>query len=143
MKRKLNVLYTLLLTVVMSVCTLVGCNKNGSAKAEIVSKTETMVVIKINETEGFATLLDAMNYLKDEGELTFEMDGTMVSAIEGKANPADFSACWMLYTSHAEMSNTEWGTITYEENTYSSAIVGADSLTIMAGEYYVWSYQTF
>ena len=143
MKRKLNVLFTFLLMVVISLCALVGCKKDGSAKAEIVSKTETMVVIKINETEGFATLLDAMNYLKDEGELTFEMDGTMLSSLENKANPADFSSCWMLYTSHAEMSNAEWGTVTYEDNTYGSAIVGADSLTVLAGEYYVWSYQTF
>ena len=107
MKRKTYALFTLLLTVIMSVCMLVACNKGGSAKAEIISKTDTMVVIKVNETEGFATLLDAMTYLKEEGELTFELTGGMVSSIEGKANPADWSACWMLYTSDAEMSNME------------------------------------
>ena len=107
MKRKMYALFTLLLTVVMSVCMLAACDKEGSAKAEIVSKTDTMVVIKVNETEGFATLLDAMFYLQEEGELTFELTGGMVSSIEGKANPADWSACWMLYTSDAEMSNTE------------------------------------
>ena len=143
MKRKIYLLFSLLFTVVMSVCMLVACDKEGSAKAEIVSKTDTMVVIKINETEGFATLLDAMTYLKDKGELTFELTGGMVSSIEGKANPADWSACWMLYTSDAEMSNTEWGTITYEGNMYGSAILGAESLTVSVGQYYVWSYDTF
>lgn len=136
-------LFTLLLTLVLSVSMFVACDKEGSAKAEIVSKTDTMVVIKVNETEGFATLLDAMTYLKEEGKLTFELTGGMVSSIEGKANPADWSACWILYTSDAEMSNTEWGTITYEESTYGSAILGAESLTVSAGEYYVWSYDTF
>lgn len=136
------VLFTLLLAVVMSVCMLVGCDKEGTAKAEIVSKSDTMVVMKVNETEGFASLLDAMNYLKEEGKLTFELTGGMISSIEGKANPADWSACWMLYTSDTEMSNAEWGTITYEENTYGSAILGAEGLTVSAGEYYVWSYDT-
>ena len=143
MKRKMYALFTLLLTVVMSVCMLAACDKEGSAKAEIVSKTDTMVVIKVNETEGFATLLDAMFYLQEEGELTFELTGGMVSSIEGKANPADWSACWMLYTSDAEMSNTEWGTITYEGNTYGSAILGAEGLEVSAGQCYVWSYDTF
>ena len=55
MKRKTYALFTLLLTVIMSVCMLVACNKGGSAKAEIISKTDTMIVIKVNETEGFAT----------------------------------------------------------------------------------------
>ena len=143
MKRKMYALFTLLLTFLLSVSMLVACDKEGSAKAEIVSKSDTMVVIKINETEGFATLLDAMTYLKNEDKLTFELTGGMVSSIEGKANPADWSACWMLYTSDAEMSNTEWGTITYEGNTYGSAILGAESLTVSAGQYYVWSYDTF
>ena len=51
----------------MSVCMLIACDKEGSAKAEIISKTDTQVVIKVNETEGFATLLDAMNFLKEAG----------------------------------------------------------------------------
>lgn len=143
MKRKMYALFTLLLTFLLSVSMLVACDKEGSAKAEIVSKSDTMVVIKINETEGFATLLDAMTYLKNEDKLTFELTGGMVSSIEGKANPADWSACWMLYTSDAEMSNTEWGTISYDGNTYGSAILGAESLTVSAGQYYVWSYDTF
>ena len=143
MKSKMYVLFTLLLAVVMSVCMLVGCDKEGTAKAQIVSKSDTMVVMKVNETEGFATLLDAMNYLKEEGQLTFELTGGMISSIEGKANPADWSACWMLYTSDTEMSNAEWGTITYEEKTYGSAILGAEGLKVSAGEYYIWSYDTF
>jgi hypothetical protein len=84
-----------------------------------------------------------MTYLKAEGELAFEITSGMVSSIEGKANPADWSACWMLYTSDTETSNTEWGTITYDGNTYGSAILGAESLTVSVGAYYIWSYDTF
>ena len=143
MKRKIYVVLTFLLTLTISVLALVGCNQEGKAKAEIVSKNDTMVVIKVNETEGFATLLDAMNYLKDAGELTFGISGGMVSSIEDKANPSDWSACWMLYTSDVELSNTEWGTIKYDGKTYGSAIVGAESLRVAVGELYIWSYDTF
>ena len=143
MKRKFYSIVTLFLTVVMSVCMFAACDKEGSAKAEVVSKTDTMVVIKVNETEGFATLLDAMTYLKEEGELSFTVSGGMVSSVEGKENAADWSACWMLYTSDTEMSNKEWGTITYEGNTYGSAILGVESLQVSIGEYYLLSYDTF
>ena len=143
MKRKFYSIVTLFLTVVMSVCMFVACDKEGSAKAEVVAKTDTMVVIKVNETEGFATLLDAMTYLSEEGKLIFTVSGGMVSSVEGKENAADWSACWMLYTSDAEMSNKEWGTITYEGNTYGSAILGVESLQVSVGEYYLLSYDTF
>lgn len=143
MKRKIHVLFTFLLALAISVFSLVACDKQGSAKAEVLSKSETMVVIKVNETEGFATLIDAMTYLKGEGELDFELSEGMVTSIEGKANAADWSACWMLYTSDAEMSNMGWGVIEYEGNTYGSAILGAGSLSVSVGEYYIWSYQSF
>ena len=143
MKRKINSIVTLLLVFALSLFTLVACNPQGSAKAEILSKTDTMVVIKVNETEGFATLIDAMNYLKGEGVLNFEISGGMLTEIEGKANPADWSACWMLYTSDEELSNTEWGTIEYEGTMYASAIVGAEELSVAVGEYYIWAYVSF
>ncbi len=143
MKRKIDLLLTFLLALTMSVFAFVSCTKKGEAKAEVVSKTDTKILIKINETEGFATLLDAMTYLKEEGELIFTVSGGMVSSVEGKENAADWSACWMLYTSDTEMSNKEWGTITYEGNLYGSAILGVESLQVSVGEYYLLSYDTF
>ena len=143
MKRKIYLFFTLLLTLVTAVCMFVACDKEGSAKAEILSKTDTMVVIKVNETEGFATLLDAMNYLQDEGKLTFEFSGGMIVSVEGKTNASDWSACWMLYTSDKEMSNTEWGVVEYDGKSYASAILGAESLTVAVGEYYILSYVSF
>ena len=48
MKRKIYSIITFLLTLIISVFTLVSCDKEGSAKAEIISKNETMVVIKVH-----------------------------------------------------------------------------------------------
>ncbi len=143
MKRKIQLIVTILLMLITSISILISCDKAGSAKAEIVSKTDTLVVIKINETDGFATLLDTMTYLKDNGELSFEVWSGMVSSIEGKNNSVDLSACWMLYTSDDEMSNAEWGTTVYDDKIYGSAILGAEALTVSVGEYYIWSYDVF
>lgn len=143
MKRRIFNVLIFLLTFLMSASMLTACKNGGQAKAEIVSKTDTMVVIKVNEADEFATLIDAMTYLKDNEELTFEIAGGMITSIEGKENPTDWSACWMLYTSDSEMANVEWGTVVFDGNTYGSAILGANELSVTAGQYYVWSYDTF
>ena len=67
----------------------------------------------------------------------------MVSKINGTENAADFSACWILYTSDSEMGNSEWGTYDFQNVTCLSAIVGGDALTVSAGAYYIWVYTTF
>jgi hypothetical protein len=88
-------------------------------------------------------LLQYMEQLKEKGELSFEIKDGMITAINGIANPADFSSCWMLYTSDAEYSNSAWGTVEYQGQTYGSAIVGAELLEIKADQLYIWVYQSF
>ena len=39
------------------------------------------------------TLVDYMNSLKDDGQLTFEINNGMVSSVNGIDNPADWSGC--------------------------------------------------
>ena len=143
MKCKINPILTLLLTLILSVVTLFACDQQGYAKAEILEKTDTMVVIKVSEAKGPATLLDAMTCLKDEGALTFELSGGMVTEIEGVANAIDWSASWMLYTSDKELSNEAWGTVEYGGTGYASAILGAEELPVGVGEYYIWVYTAF
>lgn len=142
MKRKINVIVTLLFSLVLSVCCLFGCGK-GEATAVVKESTETRVVISVNEAEENATLLSVMEKLQADEKLTFTLSGTMVTSVNGKENAADFSSCWMLYTSDTEMSNTNWGTIDCDGKTLASAIVGADTLTVISGGVYVWEYQTF
>ena len=135
-----------LLLVVVGAFALVCCGQsNGEAKTVVaVAKEENTVVIIVEELAGTATLLAVMEDLREEGKLTFAADlSGMVQSIEGKENPADWSACWMLYTSDEEMANTDWGTIEYEGVVYGSAILGARALEVVAGATYIWSYQTF
>ena len=84
-----------------------------------------------------------MVQLKSEGAIDFTLDNGMITSINGKANPADWSYCWMLYTADDEMSNTEWGELEYNGEKLGSAVVGADFLPAVEGEVYVWYYQAF
>lgn len=141
MKRKLISFVTLLATVLLSVFCFASCG--GTAAAEVVEATDTVVVIRVNETDGAATLYDVMEDLQEANALQFELAGTMLKSLNGTANPADFSSCWMLYTSDSEMGNSEWGTYDYNGTTLPSAILGGDALIVSAGEMYVWVYTTF
>ena len=105
--------------------------------------TEDMVAIRALGVEADNTLLNLMVQLKSEGAIDFTLNNGMVTSINGKENPADFSSCWMLYTSDAEMANTEWGEIEYKGEKLGGAVVGADFLPAVEGEVYVWYYQAF
>ena len=120
-----------------------ACN-GGEGKCSLVTCEENRVVILVEETDGKATLLNCMESLAEENAaFTYTMEGGMITEINGKKNAVDFSSCWMLYTSDAEMSNTEWGTVEYEGESIGSAILGAESLVVTEGEVYIWVYQTF
>lgn len=144
MKRKMYSFFTLLLAFVVSTCIFVGCQKDeGNIKALVLQTTENMVVIQVNEVEGEVTLLSVMENLQKDGKMEFCISSGMVTEINSKTNAMDFSSCWMLYTSDIELSNAGWGTVSYEGQDYGSAIVGAETLTVISGGYYIWSYQSF
>ena len=111
--------------------------------ATIEQKTDDMVAIRVLKTDGKETLSDMMEYLRKEGAFTYAESGGMITAINGKENAADWSYCWMLYTSDTEFANTEWGTVEYGSETLGSAVVGAELLSVTKGAVYVWSYTGF
>ncbi len=146
MKKLMALLLTLVCTLMLTCCDfsfLSDLMGSGKSAAEV-EKTENMVVITVNEVEEGVTLLAVMENLQAAGKLsyTYGVSG-MVTSIEGKENAADWSACWMLYTSDAELANDDWGTVEYNGETYGSAIVGASALEVIEDGVYIWSYQTF
>ena len=112
-------------------------------KAEVEKTTDTMVAIRVLKTEGEETLMSVMEALQEDGKMNFTVQAGMITSVNGKVNPADFSSCWMLYTSDAEMSNAAWGELDYNGGKLGSAVVGADVLPVAEGEIYVWFYQSF
>ena len=88
-------------------------------------------------------LIDYMKIMKEQEGLAYEVKDGMIVSINGIENPADYSSCWMLYTSDAENANTAWGTVEYEGVEYGSAISGAEVLKIKEGQLYIWVFQSF
>lgn len=117
----------------------------GKKEPVVVTESDTCIVITASSNRlkitDKTTLLDYMNVLKEDGELEFEISGGFVNSINGIANPADYSSCWMLYTSDKDQANTAWGEVEYNGNVYGSADKGAETLVIKEGCVYIWSYE--
>ena len=109
--------------------------------------TEDHVIIKITQEalDGATemTLMDYMDTLKGKGELEFSITDGMITSINGVDNSADYSSCWMLYTSDEDNANKAWGTVEYEGKEYGSALSGAETLKIKADQLYIWVYKSF
>ena len=113
----------------------------------VIKDSDTYIVIKTTqEAMGDETdmlLVDYMTKLKEKGQLEFEIANGMITSINGIENSADYSSCWMLYTSDEELSNSGWGIVEYEGKQYGSAISGAETLPIKVDQLYIWVYKSF
>ena len=136
---------SLTLAVLLLACTVLlsGCK----AEPLVIKDSDTCIVIKPTaasmEGKTDLVLIDYMNQLAEDGQLTCKIADGMVTSINGIDNPADFSSCWMLYTSDAENANSAWGTVQYDGKEYGSAISGAETLKIKADQLYIWVFQSF
>ena len=109
----------------------------------VIFDSDTTIVIRCEETDGEATLADYMAKLKTAGEIEFTVENGMITSINGIENPADYSSCWMLYTSDSDFSSSEWGTVEYQGVEYGSAILGAEALVIKPEQTYIWVFKSF
>ncbi len=143
MKRKLISFFTLICTLLFSVC-FFACDSEKEVDIGAVSVTADDTTLAIDFTgvavDGELTLASAMEQLQEGGRLSFTLSSGMVIAVNGKANTA--TEFWMLYTSDEALSNAAYGSFSYDGKTLYSAIVGADSLTVKTDELYVWVYET-
>ena len=144
MKNTKKRLSCLLLVLVLAIPMLLsGCK----SEPLVIKDSDTYIVIKTTEESlngrTDMRLIDYMNELAQKGELTCTIRDGMITSINGIENPADYSSCWMLYTSDADNANTGWGTVEYEGVEYGSAISGAEVLTIKPDQLYIWVYKSF
>ena len=143
--KKSSKIISLSLAVLILACSVLlsGCK----SEPLVIKDSETCIVIKTTaEALGGKTdmlLIDYMDKLVSEGKMTCTIVNGMITSVNGIENPADFSSCWMLYTSDEENSNTAWGTVEYDGKVYGSAISGAETLTIKPDQLYIWVYQSF
>ena len=142
---KIKKILACLLAVVtlMSVLLLTGCK----SEPLVIKESDTCIVLKVTEESiGGNTdmvLIDYMDGLVKSGKMTCTIQDGMVTSINGIDNPADYSSCWMLYTSDEENANAAWGTVDFEGKQYGSAISGAETLKIKPGQLYIWVFKPF
>ena len=143
MKNKKILACLLAALILMNILLLAGCQ----SEPLVIKESDTCIVLKVTEEAiGGNTdmvLIDYMDTLVKEGKLTCTIENGMVTSINGIDNPADFSSCWMLYTSDADNSNAAWGTVEFEGKQYGSAISGAETLKVKPGQLYIWVYKSF
>ena len=139
-KKLMSVLLALLL---VSAMLLSACR----SEPLVIKDSDTYIVVKTTQEamgdNADMLLIDYMKTLKDKGELDFEIENGMITSINGIANPADYSSCWMLYTSDEANSNAAWGTVQYQGKEYGSAVSGAETLKVKADQLYIWVFKSF
>ena len=142
MKKQIKKALSVLLVVVI----LAGLSACKNEKL-VIKDSDTYIVVKTTAQamDGATdmTLMDYMTKLKEKGDLEFTISDGMITSINNIDNPADFSSCWMLYTSDADNANASWGTIEYEGKEYGSAISGAETLKIKPDQLYIWVFKSF
>ena len=142
-KTKKLMSFLLALMLLASTMLLTACR----SEPLVIKDSDTYIVIKTTAQamDGATdmTLMDYMSKLKDKGDLEFTISDGMITSINGIDNPADYSSCWMLYTSDADNANASWGTVEYEGKEYGSAISGAETLKIKPDQLYIWVYKSF
>ena len=142
-KTNKTMLFLLAVMLLVSSVLLTACH----SEPLVIKDSDTYIVVKTTQAAiGENTdmlLIDYMGELKQKGELEFSISNGMITSINGIDNPADYSSCWMLYTSDAENSNAAWGTVEYQGKQYASAVSGAETLKIKADQIYIWVFKSF
>lgn len=137
------------LSFLLAILILAGTMLLTACRSEplVIKDSDTYIVVKTTqEAMGDKTdmlLIDYMAKLKEKGELEFAISDGMITSINGIKNPADYSSCWMLYTSDAENANASWGVVEYEGKEYGSAVSGAETLKIKPDQLYIWVFKSF
>ena len=139
MKKFLTTILTLCI-VLSSLFCFTSCKQKFSVKATLITSNENIVVIKIEEIKGEPTLKNALDSVdKSKFFYSVSADG-MITNVNGTENAADWSYYWVIYTSDADYSTTNYGTMNYLGHELGSANLGCNSLPVAVGEYYALSY---
>lgn len=142
MKKKLLALIVAL-AMVTSAFMLVACGKTKFDK----DKKELAITVSggVMEITAETTLEDYMNKLQEKKEVSFDGSTSEYGLYITKINDveAGMGEAWMLYTTDAANSDSEWGSYEYDGKTLGSATLGVSNLIVKEGETYVWVLQKY
>lgn len=146
MKRAVKFLSLSLLSICLFI--FVSCVDSVSVKAELLEKSDKLVVIKAVETGG--SLEDALKALKNRGDLDYEGTvgdyGLYLSSLNGyEIKNNEFFAIYSTLGEYEGVSYTDevYGTYDYEGHLCASASYGASGLPLVKDEIYVITVSTY
>ncbi len=116
--------------------------KSGDCVAVLRSVREERVVIYVEETDGKATLLDALNYVKGP-TFTFMEEGGMIVVVNELQQNEHSRHYWLIFTSDEEFSSKAFGSTSYGDGYIDSATCGVRDLIVKQGEVYILEYTQF
>lgn len=137
----------LIVAAALSCVVLAACGNAGStSEYKVEVNTDTLVVFVAEDIEGDMSWKDYFDGLEKEGLITYSMDGTMLSELNGKSN-ADGNY-WLFYSDLVELDgeiygNASWGTYEYEGEQLAACSYGIELMPIIEGYTYAAVYTTY
>lgn len=127
---------------------------------ELKVNTDSLVIFTVNSVDGeVRSVHDALTAFQSAGELTFDGYngdyGFMLTTVNGKKQPDDWSSYWSLYTTLGEKDGVVYGvgkqnnwqtgeeedvSYTYDGVRYLYGMYGVDGMLLVEGESYVLRY---
>ena len=144
MKRKMITFFTFLFSCMLLASCAMFAPKSGEIKsAQVLEKSQTLVVIQVGKCGEGATVFDAMVWLKDKGELEFISEdsayGQSLLSLNGVENPADWSSYWQFYVCDEAQGNPD-STFDYNGKTCYYANKGISGITVQENGIYLWEF---
>ena len=129
------------LIVVMALC-LVACHPTNPVQQEdtaVYITADGKLMAEMNGT----TVKDYLDVLVKKGYLTYELNGTFLTTMNGLTPDSTKSEYWFIYSNDDENTNGEWGTYEHDGVTYKSTTLGICDLPVKEGVTYLFMVSTY
>lgn len=139
--KKFNVVLTMCIIVVMALC-LVACHPTNPVQQEdtaVYITADGKLMAEMNGT----TVKDYLDVLVKKGYLTYELNGTFLTTMNGLTPDSTKSEYWFIYSNDDENTNGEWGTYEHDGVTYKSTTLGICDLPVKEGVTYLFMVSTY
>lgn len=139
--KKFSVVLTMCLVVVMALC-FVACQPTNPVQQEDTAIYITADSKLMKEMSG-NSVKDYLDVLGKKGYLSYELNGTFLTTMNGITPDASKSEYWFIYSNDTENTNGEWGTYEHDGVTYLSTTLGICDLPVKAGVTYLFMVSSY
>ena len=145
MKKKLSFV-SLVLCVALSLGIISACAQKLAADVTLLESSQSILVIRAEETKADVSLGDVLDDLKAAGKIDYTASyseyGAYIQSINGREADGDSGEYWAVYTNLADYegvaySSMDYGSYEYGGTACGFANYGVDGLPIVEGMLYI------